>query len=128
MFFCRRVDISLEESVPHLTDFTILQGHFELICDGSIKEVVQRKLDKEIRLMEQYLLSLGQESLTSIIRVYTSDCDLHIDGSGSTYRWVGILRAAENHWNTSEDFALFRTELEGINGPSPQLVFRIQDR
>jgi hypothetical protein len=109
-------------------DFNILQAHFEWICDGSIKEVVQKRMVNEIRIMEQYLLSLGQESLTSIIKVYTSDCDLHVDGSGSTYKWVGVLRAADKHWTTSQDFALFRTELEGISGPEPQLVFKTQDR
>jgi hypothetical protein len=60
--------------------------------------------------------------------MYTSDCDLHIDGSGATYRWVGILRAAEKHWNTTHEFALLRTELEGISGPEPHLVFKTQDR
>jgi hypothetical protein len=69
--------------------------------------------------MKQYVLSLGQERLTSIIKFYISDCDLHVDGSGSTYRWVGILRAAEKHWNTSEDFAIFQTELEGIRVHPP---------
>jgi|688.fasta_scaffold547635_1 hypothetical protein len=78
--------------------------------------------------MKQYLLGLGQERLTTIIKFYLSDCDLHVNGSGSCYRWVGIIRAAEKHWNTSEDLATFRTELEGISGPSPPLVFRIQDR
>jgi hypothetical protein len=111
-----------------LTEFSALQDHFQWICDGSIKETVQRKLDKELRLMEQYLLSLGHEGLTNIIQSYSSDCDLHVDGSGSTYRWLGILRAAEKHWGTTADFALFRTELEGINGSSPQLIFNIQDR
>jgi hypothetical protein len=128
IFLCRKVDIRLEVSVPQLRDFVILQSQFEWICDGSIKEVVQEKFSKEIRLLEQYLLSLGQESLTNIIRVYTSDCDLQVDRSGSTYKWVGILRAAEMHWKTTQEFALFRTELEGINGPDPQLVFKIQDR
>jgi hypothetical protein len=106
----------------------MLQDHFQWICDGSIKETVRRKLDRELRLLEQFLLSLGQASLTSIITSYASDCDRHVDRSGSTYRWVGILRAAEKHWKTSEEFALFRTELEGINGTSPQLIYKTQDR
>jgi hypothetical protein len=124
----RTVAASLAVSVPLLSNFEILQDHFQWLCDGSIKETVQRKLEKELRLMEQYLLSLGQESLTSIIKSYASDCNLHVDGSGSTYHWVGILRAAERHWRTTEDFALFRTELEGVSGTGPQLVFKIQDR
>jgi hypothetical protein len=124
----RRVDIWMEVSVPHLMEFNILQAHFEWICDGSIKDVVQMRMVNKIRIIELYLLSLGQESLTSIIRVYNTDCDLHIDGSGATYRWLGILRAAEKHWNTNHEFALLRTELEGISGPEPHLVFKTQDR
>jgi hypothetical protein len=128
MFFFRTVAARLEVSVPLLTNFDMLQDHFQWICDGSIKETVRRKLDRELRLLEQFLLSLGQASLTSIITSYASDCDRHVDRSGSTYRWVGILRAAEKHWKTSEEFALFRTELEGINGTSPQLIYKTQDR
>jgi hypothetical protein len=59
-------------------DFNILQAHFEWICDGNNKDVVQRRMVNEIRIIEQYLLSLGQESLSSIIRVYTIDCN-HIN-------------------------------------------------
>jgi hypothetical protein len=128
MFFFRTVAARLEVSVPLLTNFDMLQDHFQWICDGSIKETVRRKLDRELRLLEQFLLSLGQASLSSIITSYASDCDRHVDRSGSTYRWVGILRAAEKHWKTSEEFALFRTELEGINGTSPQLIYKTQDR
>jgi hypothetical protein len=83
---------------------------------------------KELRLLEQYLLRQGKESVTNIITSYSSDCDLYVDESGSTYRWVGILRAAEMHWRTTADYSLFRTELEGINGVSPQIIFKTQDR
>ncbi len=69
-----------------------------------------------------------QESITNIITSYARDGDLHVDESGSTYRWVGILRAAEKHWKTSEEHPLFRTEVEGISGSSPQLIYKTQDR
>lgn len=114
--------------MPQLTEFHILEEHFEWICDGSIKETVQRKLVRELKLLEQYLLAQDKESVTLLITSYARDCELLVDESGSTYRWIGILRAAEKHWNTSADHALFRTELEGINGASPQLIFKTQDR
>jgi hypothetical protein len=90
--------------------------------------MVQRNLPRELKFLEKYLLSLGKESVTSIINTYHRDCDLHVDESGSTYRWVGILRAAEKNWKTTEEHALFRTELEGINGSSPQLIFKTDQR
>jgi hypothetical protein len=75
---------SLEVSVPQLKKFSLLEEHFEWKCDGSVKEVLQRKMIKELRLLEQFLLSRGKESVTSIIRVYTSDGDLHVSKSGDT--------------------------------------------
>jgi hypothetical protein len=118
----------LKAAAPLLTEFDNLQEHFVWVCDGNIKETVERKLVRELLLLEQYLLSQGQESVTKIISTYARDCALTVSESGSTYRWIGILRAAEKHWNTSTDYALFRTELEGINGSSPQLIFKTQDR
>lgn len=85
-------------------------------------------MPKELRLLEQFLLHQGKEDVTDIIRTFGSDCDLHVHESGSTYRWIGILRAAEMHWKTTPHFSLFRTELEGINGSSPQIIFKTQDR
>jgi hypothetical protein len=83
---------------------------------------------RELRLLEQFLLHLRKESVTNTIGQFASDCDLHVDESGSTYRWLGILRGAELHWKTSQDFSLFCTELEGIDGASPQIIFKTQDR
>jgi len=128
VWFFRTVVARLEDSVPLLTDFDNLQNHFEWICDGSIKEIVKRKLEKELQQMERFLLSLGQEDLTIIIQTFASECDLHVDGSGSTYRWLGILRAADKYWRATGDFGIFRSELEGSMGSHPQLLFKIQDR
>lgn len=83
---------------------------------------------RELRLLEHFLLHLRKESVTNTIAQFASDCDLHVDESGSTYRWLGILRGAELHWKTSQDFSLFRTELDGIDGASPQIIFKTQDR
>ncbi len=111
-----------------LTDYYILEQHFNWVCDGGIRKTVERKMVKELRIMEQYLLHQGKEAVTNIITTYANDCNQHIDESGSTYSWVGILRAAEKHWGTLPDNSLFRTELEGINGTSPQLIIKTQDR
>jgi hypothetical protein len=111
-----------------LADYENLQDHFEWLCEGSVKETVERKLGKELRNLERYLLSQGQQRLNTIMTTYARDCEEHVYESGSTYRWVGILRAAEQHWKTTDEHALFRTELEGISGPSPQLIFKTQDR
>jgi hypothetical protein len=78
--------------------------------------------------MERYLLSLGKTDLTNIIQTFASESDLHVNGSGATFRWLGILRAAEKHWRTTPDYALFRSEVEGTSGLCPHLVYNIQDR
>jgi hypothetical protein len=122
------MDAKLEVAAPMLTDYKNLEDHFEWICEGSVRDTVERKLGKELRLLEQYLLSQGQQDLNNILTSYARECEEHVYESGSTYRWVGILRAAEQHWKTSEEPALFRTELEGINGSSPQLLFSTLDR
>jgi len=105
-----------------LTDYYILEQHFNWVCDGGIRKTVERKMVNELQIMEQYLLHQGKEAVTNIITTYANDCNQHIDESGSTYSWVGILRAGEKHWGTVPENALFRTELEGINGNSPQLI------
>ncbi len=114
--------------LPVLSDFHILEQHFNWVCDGGIRQTVERKMVNELRLMEAYLLHQGKEALTNIITTYANDCNQHIDESGSTYSWVGILRAGEKHWGTVPENALFRTELEGINGTSPQLIIKTRDR
>lgn len=111
-----------------LTDYYILEQHFNWVCDGGIRKTVERKMVNELQIMEQYLLHQGKEAVTNIITTYANDCNQHIDESGSTYSWVGILRAGEKHWGTVPENALFRTELEGINGNSPQLIIKTQDR
>jgi hypothetical protein len=98
------------------------------VCDGGIRQTVERKMVNELRLMEAYLLHQGKEAVTNIITTYANDCNQHIDESGSTYSWVGILRAGEKHWGTLPENTLFRTELEGINGTSPQLIIKTRDR
>jgi hypothetical protein len=118
----------IDVSAPQLGDYNNLQDHFEWICEGSIKETVARKLKGEIRNLERYLLSQDQQNLNLIMTTYARDCEEHVYESGSTFRWIGIFRAAEQHWKTSEGPALFRTELEGTNGGNPQLLFKTQDR
>ena len=115
-------------SAPQLADYNNLQDHFEWICEGSIKETVARKLKGEIRNLERYLLSQDQQNLNLIMTTYARDCEEHVYESGSTFRWIGIFHAAEQHWKTTEGPALFRTELEGTNGGNPQLLFKTQDR
>jgi hypothetical protein len=121
-------NIKLEVAVPQLSNFDSLQAHFEWLCGGSIKETVEGKMQKELRLLEQYLMSQGQETVNDIILSYANDCNQHAYESGATFRWVGILRGAEKHWGTTGDCVLFRTELEGIRGTSPQLLFKIENR
>ncbi len=119
----------LATSVPQLREYLHLELHFEWICDGSIKLLVEKNLPRELKFLEKYLLSLDQEDITKIIRDHTRDGDHHFNESGSTYRWVGVLRAAEQHWKTSEENALFRTEVEGIaEGSSPHLLIRTRER
>ena len=117
-----------EVAAPLLAEFENLQAQFEWVVEGSIKETVDRKLGKELRLLEQYLLSQDQEALNTILTTFTRACEEHVYESGSTYRWIGIMRASEQLWKTTDEPALFRTELEGISGPNPQLIFKTQDR
>ena len=118
----------IDVSTPQLADYNNFQDHFEWICEGSIKETVARKLKGELRNLEGYLLSQDQQNLNLIMTTYARDGEEHVYESGSTFRWIGIFRTAEQHWKTSEGPALLRTELEGINGRNPQLLFKIQDR
>jgi len=118
----------MEVAAPLLKSYQNLQDQFEWLCEGSVKETVERKLGKELQNLERYLLYKGQQTLTTTITQYARDCEEHVYESGSTYRWVGVLRAAQQHWKTSEEHVLFRTELEGINGPSPQIIFKTKDR
>jgi hypothetical protein len=128
LLYFRTMATRLEISAPHLADYTILEYHFEWLCDGSIKKLVEANLARELRYLEMYLLNINTEAITDIIRTYAKDGDQQVYESGATYRWVGVLRAAEKLWKTTDEYALFRTELEGINGASPQLVFKTQDR
>jgi hypothetical protein len=124
----RTMAAKLATSVPQLSVYENLELHFEWICDGCIKGMVEENLPRELMFLEKYLLSIGQENLTSTINTFARDCYQHVDASGSTYRWVGILRAAEKHWKTTEEHSLFRSELEGINGTSPQIMYKTHDR
>lgn len=118
----------LATSVPQLRMYENLELHFQWICDGSIRSLVEKNLGRELRFLKKYLLSLGHEAVTKIIVEYGKDCEIFFEESGSTYSWVGVLRAAEEHWKTSTEHALFRTELEGISGGSPQLLVKTRDR
>jgi hypothetical protein len=53
---------NLHDAVPLLTDYQNLEAHFEWIVDGSIKSAVKNNLPRELKFLEKYLLSIGQES------------------------------------------------------------------
>jgi len=128
LFFFRTMATSLEIAAPLLMVYNNLEDHFEWICGGPVKANVNTNLKKEIKLLEQYLLSQNQPHVTSILDTYARECEESVYESGDTHRWVGVLRGAEQHWKTSDAHALFRTELEGINGSSPQLLITTRER
>jgi hypothetical protein len=119
---------TLKKSAFLLTDYAILEKHFQWIIDGSIKVSVEKNLARELKFLKKYLLSLEREDLASIISEYATASQHLVDESGSTYQWVGVLRAAEHFWKTSDEHPLFRTELEGISGSSPQILFMTRNR
>jgi len=118
----------LEDIAPLLKNYENLQDQFEWLVEGSVKEMAGEKLKKELGRLEGFLLSREQQNLNNILNTYARDCEENVYESGSTYRWIGILRAAEHHWKTSEVPVLFRTEIEGAHGGNPQLIYSIQDR
>jgi hypothetical protein len=58
-----------------LTDYYILEQHFNWVCDGGIRKTVERKMVNELQIMEQYLLHQGKEAVTNIITTYANDCN-----------------------------------------------------
>ena len=118
----------LEVIAPLLKNYENLQEQFEWLVEGSVKEMAGEKLKKELERLEGFLLSREQQSLNNILTTYARDCEENVYESGCTYRWLGILRAAGQHWKTSVEPVLFRTEIEGALGGNPQLIYSIQDR
>ncbi len=49
----------LATSVPQLCVYENLELHFEWICDGCIKGMVEENLPRELMFLEKYLLSIG---------------------------------------------------------------------
>jgi len=118
----------LSISAPNLQNYEDLEMQFEWLCGGSIVSLVEKNLSIELKHLERYLESLGREDILVIMQEFKSGCEEQFDNSGSTYRWVGILRAAEELWKTGEDYCLFRSEMEGISGSSPHIVFSTRNR
>ncbi len=81
--------------------------------------------------MEQYLCTVGDETIVAMIKDGIEEAKLFWPDSGDTYKWVSILRAADLHWTTKEacgNISLFRMREEGLSGDSPQIVVRCADR
>ncbi len=109
---------------PHLKNFEQLEKHFEWLVDGNISHLINKNLSKELRYLEMYLLHNNHQEVTSTIQRAALDSQELYYESGDTFYWVGILRAAEMMWKTTEEPALFRTEEEGINGSSPHIIVK----
>lgn len=106
---------------PILRKFEDLERHFDWLIDGSISDVVSKNLVKELNHLNLYLRTLGREDLVTILNEAVKR-SRHFPESGNTSSWVGMLRAAEKLWRTTDDYALFRMEEEGVIGASPQII------
>lgn len=120
----RTVAAQLATVAPHLKNFEQLEKHFEWLVDGNISHLINKNLSKELRYLEMYLLHNNHQEVTSTIQRAALDSQELYYESGDTFYWVGILRAAEMMWKTTEEPALFRTEEEGINGSSPHIIVK----
>ena len=97
----------LEVIAPLLKNYENLQEQFEWLVEGSVKEMAGEKLKKELERLEGFLLSREQQNLNNILTTYARDCEENMYESGSTYRWISIKRASQQHWKTSDEPVLF---------------------
>jgi hypothetical protein len=87
-------------------------------------------MEKELQNLEKYLYSTGDENIISVIKEGVEKGSLFYPGSGDTFKWVSVLRAADLHFSTQDvaGIALFRMREEGLAGDSPQIIVRCKDR
>jgi hypothetical protein len=96
----------LEVIAQLLKNYENLEAHYECLVKGSVK-TAGKKLKRELKRLEGFLLSREQQNLNNILTTYARDCEENMYESGSTYRWISIKRASEQHWKTSDEPVLF---------------------
>jgi hypothetical protein len=112
-----------------LKDYELLEKHFEWVMGGSIRRLVKQNLYKELQFLEKYLRDLGRTDITAVLNEAIEKGETDYYEFGETFRWVGVLRAAQQVWTTTDnEHPLFRMESEGVSSMSPQILVKAWNR
>ena len=50
--------------------------------------------------------------------------DVYYSEAGDTFKWVGVLRAADTYWNPEQKPALFLLQSEPLEHEQPRIIVR----
>lgn len=102
---------------------------FSWLGDGAkVESMIRKNLVTELGNFKRYLRSLDQSGLNEIIDDADAEADKYWFESGDTYKWVGVLQAADLHWGSADEPCMIRAEDEKPRGDSPQILFKLRDR
>jgi len=110
--------------VPILTSFDVLHHQFNWLIDGEVLHVIEENLVPEIRDMELYLRSEGQEA---VIKELDDACKINATfypDSGDLFKLIGVMRAADIFWNPDKAPVLFHIEGEALHGDGPRILVK----
>ena len=113
----------MADTVPILCDYQNLRSQFQWLVDGDLEPLIEDNLEKEVDLLEKYLLSLGKKEVSEIIGNGAKGGEDTGPESRKVLKWISILRAADSLWNHDRKFGLIRLAEEGVSSdPSPQII------
>jgi hypothetical protein len=85
-------------------------------------------LEGEICLLEEYLQDLGDKDIETSLQKGEEMGKTFYFESGDVFKWITIIRAADNLWSDSNEYGFIRLAEEGVRGGCPQIIARGWDR
>jgi hypothetical protein len=127
-FSNREVQQSVASTVPILCDYEILRSQFRWLTDGDVESLIEENLEEEIRLLEDYLLDLGNKDIEQVLKDGEEMAKTFYFESGDVFKWITVLRAGDCLWSEFNEHGFIRLTEEGVRGGCPQIVSRCWDR
>lgn len=115
-------------TVPTLCNYDNLRCQFQWLVDGDLESLIEENLEKEIDLLEEYLLDLGKKDISDMIFNGTKLGEDYYHDSGKVFKWVSVLRAADSLWSSTDQLGFIRLAEEGVTDSSPQIIATCWDR
>lgn len=86
--------------------------------------MIEENLEPEIRDMELYLRSEGQEAVIKELDDACKIRDTFYSESGDLFKLIGVLRADDIFWNADKVPVLFHMDGEAMHGDGPRILVK----